>query len=216
MDTQAQLIQVTSPAAGDGKTTTVANLAIAFANAGDRVLVVSCDLRQPKLHELFGLDNSVGFTSVVIGETSLAGAVQASPTFDNVSVLPSGPKPTNPSEMLSSSRTGELFASFRTRWDVVLIDSPPILPVSDALGMANFVDSIILVGAAGKSTQRSVRRAVDSLRLVGAPLECAILNKEAGHEADEYGYGYGYGEPRGRASLRRSTSEQAAVVGGTS
>src|SRR5581483_11194643 len=106
-------LQITSPAASEGKTTTLANLAVALARAGQRVIVVCCDLRRPRIHEFFGVSNTLGFTSVLLGEIPLSGALQKVPGETRVVVLASGPPPPNPSELLSSRRTVEVFTALQ-------------------------------------------------------------------------------------------------------
>jgi len=189
LDTTLRVIQVTSPSAQEGKTTTLSNLAVAFAAAGLRTVVVDCDLRRPRLHEFFGLPNEVGFTSVLLGTTNLADALQAVPGHDRLKLLASGLLPPNPSELLSSSRTPELLQSLGAQADIVLIDSPPSLPVTDALVLSQQVDATILVTTAGATTRKATARAVEMLHQVGAPLVGAVLN---GLQA-EGGYGYAYG-----------------------
>ena len=146
------MIQVTSPTAGDGKTTTLANLGVALARAGQQVALVCCDLRRPKLHEFFGMTNDIGFTSVLLGKVPLSAALQQVPDQDRLYVLASGPLPPNPSELLSSRRAREVLGSLRVEADVVLIDSPPVLPVSDAMIIAGLVDITLLVCAADRTS----------------------------------------------------------------
>lgn len=187
---EVTMIQVTSPTAGDGKTTTLANLGVALARAGQQVALVCCDLRRPKLHEFFGMTNDIGFTSVLLGKVPLSAALQQVPDQDRLYVLASGPLPPNPSELLSSRRAREVLASLRAEAEIVLVDSPPVLPVSDAMIIAGLVDVTFIVSAADRTSTRDVTRAVEQLRQVGAPLVGAILNG-AGPES-AYGGKYGY------------------------
>ncbi|MBW3643983.1 MAG: polysaccharide biosynthesis tyrosine autokinase [Actinobacteria bacterium] len=185
-----RVIQMTSPNASEGKTTTLANLAVALANAGQRVIVVCCDLRRPRIHEFFGLDNAAGFTSVLLGELPLSAALQTVPGAGRLALLASGPPPPNPSELLASMRTNEVFAALRSECDVVLVDSPPVLPVTDATVLARMVDATILVGTAGRTTRREYHRSIELLRQVEAPIVGTVLN---GIEPEGmYGYGYRY------------------------
>jgi len=189
------MIQVTSPTAGDGKTTTLANLGVALARAGQQVALVCCDLRRPKLHEFFGMTNDIGFTSVLLGKVPLSAALQQVPDQDRLYVLASGPLPPNPSELLSSRRAREVLASLRAEAEIVLIDSPPVLPVSDAMIIAGLVDVTFLVCAADRTSTRDVTRAVEQLRQVGAPLAGAILNGAGPESAYAGKYGYDTLEP---------------------
>jgi succinoglycan biosynthesis transport protein ExoP len=185
LDRPIRMIQVTSSSAQEGKTTTLANLAVAFANAGIRTVAVCCDLRRPRLHQFFGLDNAVGFTSVLLGSVPLAKALQPVPGQEGLLILASGPLPPNPAELLSSSRSAELLANLAMHADMVLIDSPPVLPVTDALVISQHVDSTLLVSAAGVTTRKAAARAFEMLERVNAPMVGGILNGVA----DEAGYG---------------------------
>jgi capsular exopolysaccharide synthesis family protein len=185
IDRQVRIIQVTSASAQEGKTTTLANLAVAFASSGLRTVAVCCDLRRPRLHQFFGLDNAIGFTSVLLGSVTLAKALQPIPGQERLLVLASGPLPPNPSELLSSSRTADLFRNLATQADVVLIDSPPVLPVTDSLVLSQSVDSTILVSSVSTTTRKAAARAAEMLQQVNAPLAGAVLNGIT----EESGYG---------------------------
>jgi len=182
-------IQVTSALASEGKTSTLANLAVTFARAGQRVIVLCCDLRRPRVHEFFGLSNRVGFTSVLLGDTPLAQAIQAGDPELPIGVVASGPLPPNPAELLASKRAVEVIEDLDRRCDILMIDSPPILPVTDGLVISGLVDAVLVVSNAGSSTKRGVKRASELLRQVDAPLIGSILNG-VGSKA-EYGYTYG-------------------------
>lgn len=171
------LVQVTSPNRGEGKTTTVCNLAVSLARAGHRVVVVDCDLRQPRLHEFFGLDNAVGLTSAVIGDVSLAETVQPVPDEPRLAVVTSGPLPPDPSEVLSSSRYSQVLEVLAAEADFVLLDGPPALPVTDAVILAGLADAVILVVAADATTRNSVDRAVELLERAGAPPIGTVLSR---------------------------------------
>ncbi len=189
-------LQVTSASAGEGKSTTVANLGVAFARAGQRVVIVGCDLRRPRIHEFFGIGNSLGFTSVLLGRLPLSASVYPVRGQSGLSVLPAGPVPPNPAEVLTNPRVDDLLAEIDA--DIVLIDSPPILPVTDALVLAPRVDATLVVSLAGATTRKEVARAVEMLRQVGAPVAGAVLNGIA--VEGSYGYGYRYysdGSPNG-------------------
>ena len=183
-------LQITSPAASEGKSTTTANLAVAMARAGRQVIIASCDLRRPRVHDFFGLDNEVGFTSVLLGEVSLANALQPVPGVDRLQVLASGVLPPNPSELLSSRRATELLQALRADGTLVLVDSPPVLPVTDGLVVSKQVDATLLVAIAGGTTRKEAARAIELLHQVNAPLAGTILNGVT--EEGRYGYSYGY------------------------
>ena len=207
-------LQVTSPSAQEGKSTTLANLGVALARAGQRVVVVCCDLRRPRIHEFFGLQNTTGFTSVLLGKVPLSAALQPVADQPRLSLLSSGPLPPNPSELLSSRRTIDVLTSLQAEADIVLIDSPPVLPVTDALVLSGRVDATLLVCVAGATTRKDAARAVELLQQIDAPLVGTVLN---GVTADSgYGYDYGYryeaftGQTLGRglAGPQREPAEQ--------
>ena len=208
LDRPMRTIQMTSPNAGEGKTTTLSNLAIALARAGQRVIVVCCDLRRPRVHEFFWLSNNVGFTSVLLGEVPLSAAIQAVPGEDRVKLLASGPAPPNPSELLGGRRTVELFTALQNECDVVLIDSPPVLPVTDAAVLSSRVDATVLVATVGQTTQKELHRAFELLKQVDAPLIGTVLN---GVSADaSYGYAeqYKYYAPEKPEQKRKQRPRQ--------
>jgi capsular exopolysaccharide synthesis family protein len=202
-----QVLQVTSPVAAEGKTTTLANLGVALARAGKRVVMVDWDLRRPRIESFFGVDNSFGFTNVVVGDASLADAVQAVPGEPGLAVLPSGPTPPNPSELLSTRRAADILRALADAADYVLVDCPPVLPVTDAIIVSGIVDATMLVVTAGSTTKRQTGRAVELLRQIDAPLVGAVLNG-VGSGGRGYGYGYGYeygydSEPKSRRKMSR-------------
>src|SRR5205823_7989109 len=141
LDRPMRTVQVTSPSAAEGKTTTLANLGVALARAGQRVVLVDCDLRRPRIHQFFGLTNDVGFTSVLLGEVTLADAVQEIPDERLMMLLASGVLPPNPSELLSSRRTVQVLSALQAESDIVLLDCPPVLPVTDASVLSARVDA---------------------------------------------------------------------------
>jgi succinoglycan biosynthesis transport protein ExoP len=203
LDRPVKLVQFTSPNAGEGKTTTLANLAVALASAGQRVIVVCCDLRRPRLHDFFGLPNTPGFTSVLLGRVALSDALQRVPAEPGVALLASGPPPPNPSELLASPRTRDLLRLLRSEADVVLVDSPPMLPVTDGMVLAQMVDATILVATANATTRKEVQRSVELLHQVEAPLVGTVLN---GADPESV---YRYGSRHGSSYLPRQSAESA-------
>jgi len=203
VDRTLNSVQVTSAQPGEGKTTTLANLAVAFARAGRSVTVVGCDLRRPRVHEFFGLSNEVGFTSLLLGEVTVSDALQRVPGEANLFVLSAGPPPPNPSELLSSARAREVVASIEKSSDLVLIDSPPVLPVSDALVVSGMVDATLLVASVKASSGRALHRSVEVLHQVDAVIVGTVLNNAESQET--YGtYGYSDSAPY---SSNRSNGE---------
>jgi succinoglycan biosynthesis transport protein ExoP len=186
-------LQITSPAAGEGKTTLLANLAVVLAAAGQRVVMVDCDLRRPTLNQLFDLPNDVGFTSVFLGDASPLATVQRVGVDSSLFLVSSGPLPVNPSEILGSNRTAQFVFELQSAFDVVLVDSAPVLPVADAVVLAAWVEATILVASAGVTTGRAVADSVERLRQVDARVVGTVLNRAAAEAT--YGYGYGYSTP---------------------
>jgi capsular exopolysaccharide synthesis family protein len=193
-------VLVTSPTAGDGKTTTLANLAVALARSGLQIVVVSCDLRRPRVHEFFDTPNDVGFTSVILGTTPLSAALWELPSDPRIRILPSGPLPMNPAELLSSQRTRDVLASIASLCDIVLIDCPPVLPVTDSTVLSSRVDGTLLVAFAGTTTRKQLSRTVQSLRQVDASILGVVLNGVTSEE----GYGYEYDYRPGKRKAHRS------------
>lgn len=169
VDNPHKVILVTSALPGEGKTTTVVNLAIALASAESRVLVIDADLRRPKVADVLGVERNAGLTSVLSGRVHLDQAIQrwGGGFFD---VLTSGPLPPNPSELLASNHMAAMLRDLRNRYDVVLIDSPPLLPVTDAAAVVPATDGAILICRYKRTTRPQVDTAVAALRSVLAPL----------------------------------------------
>jgi len=191
LDKPIKVLQITSPSSADGKTTTSANLAWTMAEAGQSVVLVDCDLRRPRIHSFFNLTNERGMTSVLLGESTLADALQAVPNQPRLRVLASGSVPPNPSELLSSRAAADIFTALSNHADIVILDSAPVLPVTDAAILANQADAVILVTSAGISTRRGVGRAFETLHRVNAPLIGVVLNRTPDSDAYVY-YGYEY------------------------
>jgi len=184
-----RVVQITSPLSGDGKTTTVANLAVAFAQGGDRVAVMCCDLRRPRVQERFDEPLTPGLTDVLLGDVSLQDALRQ--TAAGVHLLPAGSPPPNPSELLSSERAAAVVEVLTEQFDVVVIDSTPVLPVTDSLVISRLVDATILVVNSQTTKRNALRRTIQMLNQVSAPVLGFVVT---GVEADGgYGYGYGYG-----------------------
>ncbi|QMW68242.1 polysaccharide biosynthesis tyrosine autokinase [Mumia sp. ZJ1417] len=194
VDASNKVIVVTSSIPDEGKSTTATNLALTLAIAQHRVVLVEGDLRRPRLTDYLGLRSSIGLTSVMIGRSSLGDALQ--PTSNKfLDVLTSGPIPPNPAELLQSQAMAETLRTLRESYDVVLIDAPPLLPITDAALLASQADGAILVVRSKKTTRDQVRRAVDRLQGVGARLLGTVLTMTPvrSQEGSWSGYGYGYG-----------------------
>ena len=177
---------VTSPSAGDGKTSTAVNLGAAFAQAGFRVVIVSCDLRRPGLGQLFAPGDGAELSQVLNGLEPLERAVTEVPSLDGVWTLSNrGPVP-NPTELLSGPLMRSVIAELAQRFDIVLIDSPPVLPVADSMILAAYADAAIVVVATGQTRRAELRRTRDKLAQAGVQVIGAVLNKATAQD----GYGY--------------------------
>jgi capsular exopolysaccharide synthesis family protein len=195
----AQILLVTSPATGEGKSSTSINLAISYCLAKKRVALVDADMRRPRVHQVFPapVDRSeVGLSAVLRGQATLDEAIQARVADgpEELSVLTCGEIPSNPAELLDGAAWRRVLAELRERFDVVIIDSPPLLPVSDPLIAATQVDGVILVARCGATTRSVLQRAVGMLRQTDTNVLGIVLNQvDPRAESRGYGYGYGYG-----------------------
>jgi len=166
LDQALKTLAVTSAGTGEGKTTTLANLA---------VILVDADLRRPTLHELFGLDNGSGLTTVMMDEGALAAPPLQATGVEGLSVLTSGPLPPNPADLLGSRRMADVIAALAGRADQVLFDTPPVVAVTDAAVLATKVDGVLLVISAGRTRREYARSAVQRLKQVGARLVGTVV-----------------------------------------
>jgi len=212
MDRPGQVLVMTSPNAGDGKSTTAANLAVTMASAGKRVVLVDADLRKPTLHKVFNLENRVGLTSALLSGNGARSHTQTS-GFDNLWVLTSGPLPPNPSELLASPRMRDLVETLRQEADVVLLDSPPALVVTDATLLAAMADGTILVAEAGRTRSGALRQAVEGLSRATDRLLGVVLNKMGRRWAPGYYRHHHYyysDEPSAKIKVSRARAPRAA------
>ena len=171
-----EAVLVSSPSGGEGKSTTLANLGVMLAKTGKSVVMVSCDLRRPRLYEYFGLSNRVGFTSVLVGDASLNDAIVPVPGSDGLAIIPPGPLPPNPAELLASPAAEDLIAKLKSRFDVVLIDSPPVLRVTDAAVISTLCDTTLVVVRAGLTTRRDMVKSLDIFDRIGSPIAGVVVN----------------------------------------
>lgn len=202
VDSTNKTFVVTSSVPEEGKTTTAVNLALTLAIAQHRVVLLEGDLRRPRIADYLGMRTDVGLTSVMIGRCSLAEAVQPS-TNKFLDVLTSGPVPPNPAELLQSQAMAETLSALRASYDVVLIDAPPLLPITDAAVLAAQADGAILIVRAKKTTHDQVNRSVERLEGANARLLGTVLTMTSARSREGgwsgYGYGYGHTDPPGTA-----------------
>jgi tyrosine-protein kinase len=196
VDRPLRTILVASPMKGDGKTTVATNLAVSLTKSGKNVILVDADLRRPQVAERLGVDTDVGLGAVLAGEVTVDEAlidfhVDAEETLR---VLPAGPPPPNPSELLGSERMHALVRELNVRTDIVVIDSTPILPVSDILPLIRDASGVVAVGRLNATTRDSLRRFQEVVTMAGGSLLGIVAtDARAGGLYDGYGYGYGYG-----------------------
>jgi len=183
LDKPLRTLMVTSPAAGEGKSTTIANLAVTMAQSGRRTIIVDTDLRRPALHELFGAQMSPGLTDAMM---AAAGDLPLQKTaVDNLWLLSSGPKPPNPADLLGAERMEQIIAQLTEQADIVLFDAPPVMAAADAAILGARVDGVLLVIQAGKTRRDHSERAREVLeksraRVVGAALTNAPKDSSMG------------------------------------
>jgi capsular exopolysaccharide synthesis family protein len=188
-----RMIMFTSPMPQEGKTTTCVNMAIVLAQRGEKILLVDADLRRPGVHRAFGLPNSTGLSSVLAGLDSFENAVQGYPSQSNLFILPTGPIPPYPAELLGSNRMQELLDKLRLSYDQVILDSPPVNLVTDPAVLSPLMDAVFLVVRSGKTSKGALRHAQEQLQQIKAPLTGIIVNDTRLQSVD-YHYRYYYGE----------------------
>ncbi len=200
---------VTSSLPSEGKSTSTCNLAVALTQLGMRVVLVEGDLRRPRLAQYLGIEGAVGLTDVLVGRADLADVLQ--PWGDGLlEVLPSGATPPNPSELLGSEQMRSLLRELEGRADLVLIDAPPVLPVTDASVLATLVSGVLLVVKAGATTREQAARATSILRSVDSRVYGVVLSMAPAKGPDSNAYGYGYANVAPSSGRHLAPGQQAA------
>ncbi|WP_308638429.1 CpsD/CapB family tyrosine-protein kinase [Paenibacillus silvisoli] len=189
IDRQMKVLMVASATVGEGKTTTVTNLAVTYAQEGKKVLLIDADLRNPSLHLVFQLTNRIGLTSAFLHQQSLTDVIGET-NIDNLFVLTSGPVPPNSSEILGSQRMQFLLEELKNMYDVILFDTPPVLPVADSLIVSSYCDGVVLVVHAGKTKKEIVKKAKASLDHVKARILGVVLNNNERSKNEGRYYNY--------------------------
>ncbi|ODA40169.1 CpsD/CapB family tyrosine-protein kinase [Desulfosporosinus sp. BG] len=202
VDSETKKIMITSSGPREGKSSTVANLAVSMAQAGKSVLVVDADLRNPTQHKLFGLDNGQGLSVALVQDQDYRQYIQET-AVPGVMVITGGPIPPNPAELVGSKRMKRLIEEFSLQFDMVLIDTPPIIAVTDAAIIAQEVDGVILVLAAGEVNKDFAQRAKEQLDKVGAKILGAVLNKVDMKTSEYYYYYYYHGSDDAKKKPKR-------------
>jgi|LSQX01.1.fsa_nt_gb capsular exopolysaccharide synthesis family protein len=202
VDKPLQVILVTSSGMQEGKTTTVANLSITFAQMGIKVLAIDCDLRRPKLHKMFNLDNKKGLSNFLLEQGNLNDYIIKT-SVDKLDIITSGYTPPNPSELFSSNAMKNIMLTLRENYQTILIDSPPISYVTDATILSKIVDATILVVHKGKEDIDILQRSVITLKNVDANIVGIILNKSSKESKSGYYYYYYNDDSNGKKKGRR-------------
>lgn len=205
IDRQLKTFVVTSSGPMEGKTTTVVNLAVTFAQAGNRVLLIDADLRKPKLHMVFIISNNTGLTNMIAVHDDYRKYIRTS-DVPNLEVLPSGTIPPNPSELLSSNTMKQFIRDMSDEYDAVFLDAPPVGNVTDAAVISTFVDGTILVANSGRVEIGALKRAKELLCKVNANIIGVVLNNLDRRAKDNYyyyQYRYSVDEGRGKRKKRR-------------
>ncbi|WP_369257936.1 polysaccharide biosynthesis tyrosine autokinase [Geodermatophilus amargosae] len=208
----ASVLVVTSALSGEGKSTVSANLASSLAETGARVLLVDADLRRPTVADVLGIEGGVGLTTVLAGQADLDDVVQEWGAA-GLAVLPSGPVPPNPAELLSSPAMRSLLAEMRARYDHVVVDTAPVLPVADASVLSRIVDGLVVVANVRRVRRRQLSQGLGDLAQVSAPVLGVVLN-QVRRDDESYSYGpVGDGTAPARGSVRVSPRPGSAVAG---
>ncbi|WP_054762722.1 CpsD/CapB family tyrosine-protein kinase [Secundilactobacillus collinoides] len=192
VDKQIKTLLFTSSGMSEGKSTVSANTAVTWAQQGKKILFIDADLRRPSVQSSFDLVNGRGLSSVLSNNLDFHEVTQQT-AIDNLEVITSGPIPPNPAELLNSNRMKRLLDSVEAEYDLVLLDVPPLLSVTDTQVLAARVDGVVLVVRQGVAQKTAITRAVELLQMVHANLLGYVLNDMVPRDGYGYGYGYGYG-----------------------
>ena len=196
-DEKCKVILITSSSPGEGKSISSINLAISFAEADSRVLLIDCDLRKPMLNRLMGLKSDVGLSDILMDPSAVDNAILGFRNIENLNVIPSGKIPPNPSELLGSARMERLLASLRERYDYIILDTPPVNMVTDAVVLASYADGTLFIVRAGISDKVSTSYAIEQMEYVQTKVLGFVFNgvdiTKTGYAYGKYGYkSYGY------------------------
>ncbi|WP_439443086.1 CpsD/CapB family tyrosine-protein kinase [Listeria aquatica] len=189
VDSAFQTILVTSPEAGSGKSTIAANLAIVYAQQGKKILLIDGDLRKPTVHKTFFKNMYCGLSNVLTDQIELNQACQKT-EIDNLSVLTSGAIPPNPNEMLSSNKMTAMLEELKREYDLIIVDTPPVTIVSDALVIAQEIDGVILTVRYGVTLKERIKQAVEQINMTRTPIIGTVLNGVSEKKSNYYYYAY--------------------------
>ena len=206
-DNEARTLAFTSTSPLEGKSATLANMAISFAQLGERVLAIDADLRKPRLHKVFQVRNLAGLSGYLTGRATLEDAIQKT-AIENLWILPSGPHPPNPAELLNSRKMRELMGSLKGQFDIILIDTPPVLAVIDPVIVSSIVDGTVLVLRSAKTTRKPLLKTIEELRKAKAVVIGVIFNdaknRKDGQSSNYFQYEYYQDKGAGEAAEKES------------
>ncbi len=187
-DNPPKVLLMTSPGPGEGKTLTAINMAIAFAQSGEKTVIIDTDMRRPRVHKALGIKNDQGLSEVLADEAELSEIIRDTEIGENFDVITCGTVPPNPSELLHTDEFRKTVDELRKRYDRVIFDSPPLAAVTDALILSHSVDNVLLMVKFGQTRQELLARSIEQLEAIGAPLAGIVFNDVD----DSSGYGYAY------------------------
>lgn len=190
-DKQVKAICVTSSGPGEGKSTVASNLAVVTAESGKKTIIIDCDQRKSRQHKIFGVSNAIGLSDLLAGTATFDQAVQKT-KIDNLFILTGGTKPPNPSELLASAKMKNFITLLKEKCDFIIIDSPPVLMVTDAQLLASYIDGYLLVVSSGEADRNAAAKAKELLEKVNGKILGVVLNKLEVSEKGYYGYYYHY------------------------
>lgn len=212
LDRNLKTIMITSSTQGEGKTTTISNVAISLSTLGKKVIIIDSDLRRPRIHKAFNLTNNKGLTDALLENSSYKEYIQKGPG-ENLYILTAGQIPPNPSEMLSSNSMKKLIEEIKEEYDYVLIDAPPVVIVTDAAIISTFADGVILVCASGEAEIEIIKRAKENLQKVNANILGVVINKLPLDNSKSYSYySYYYGEEENKNNKFKKRNKFQKVV----
>ncbi|WP_147566374.1 CpsD/CapB family tyrosine-protein kinase [Clostridium tyrobutyricum] len=202
VDKEIQTIMVTSSGPGEGKSTTSANLAIVMAESGAKTIIIDCDQRKPVLHKKFFVSNKKGLSDVLAGKVEFQDAV-INTGIENLDLLTSGTKPPNPSGLLASRRMKTFIEDLKEKYRYIIIDTPPVIAVTDAQIVSTYVDGCILVIASSQADRDAAQKAKRLLEKVNANILGTVLNKVETKGKGYYGYYYSYYDEDGNKKKKK-------------
>ncbi|APM40306.1 CpsD/CapB family tyrosine-protein kinase [Clostridium kluyveri] len=208
-DKKIQTIMLTSSGPGEGKSTTCSNLAVVMAESGASTILVDCDQRKPRLHKIFFVSNDKGLSDVLVGKVEFEEAVKKT-QIENLKLLTSGTIPPNPSELMASKKMENFLESLKDKFDYIIMDTPPVVAVTDAQLLSRYADGCILIAASSQVEREAAIRAKELLLKVNANILGVVLNKLEIKEKGYYGYYYQYyyGEDGKSSSSKKKNRER--------